>query len=98
MAEAMVVPEHAEFIRSLMQLARRGDIAWETTADADVIIAALDAGYSVRLETVPDLQNADSEPDHQVSLLKGRRLLFTLDRLSFDSTAPFQALYPGKAF
>jgi hypothetical protein len=95
MVNIPVVPEQAEFVKNLVHLTRRGDIAWETTADPDIMLAALGDEYSVRLQQVPDLEQSSQEPDHQISLFKGRRLLFSLDRTSFPSSEPFETLYPN---
>ena len=91
-----ILPEQAEFLKRILRLSRRGDLGWEVTADPNTIAASLGEDYSVRIQIVPDLSNEDSGPDHQISLMKGRRLLFTLDRQSFLDTAPFQSLFSQK--
>jgi hypothetical protein len=81
-----VILEMGEFLVKVLHATQKGSLAWETTADPDIMFAPLGGEYSVKLEQVEDFEGNSSAPDHILTLLKGRRPLFSLDRRNFENT------------
>jgi hypothetical protein len=90
-----------DILKKVVRLTRNGSLAWEATADPDVLIAPLGGDYSVKLNLVPDFSydpeygDPDDvpQPDHIVTVAKGRRELFSLDRRDFSDASAFSAAF-----
>lgn len=84
--EFMLTDEMVTLLRKVLLLTREGKLAWEFTADPDTIIAPLGNNYVAKLEMVSDFENNDpeAEPDHILSILKGSKFLFSVDRRNFS--------------
>lgn len=79
-----VSPDAAKFLANVLEATRRGTLPWETTADPATLVSQLEGDYSLKLELVPDLDGQQTpEPDHRLSLSKGRRTVLTIDRKDF---------------
>src|ERR1041385_8666870 len=89
----LAVREQVDFMFKIAKLTSLGQLAWESTADGNLLIAPLSTEYTVRIKKVGDLDGKfDAEDDHEVSLLKGRKTLFSLTRLDFVDASAFRTL------
>jgi hypothetical protein len=80
MAETLYIPELESFFVKVLRATKKGIITWEPTADPEVLTAPLEGEYSLRLELTPDFEGTAPEPDHILSLYKGRKRIITVDR------------------
>lgn len=87
MSETTYKPDIESFLVKVLRATKRGIIAWEATANPDLIVAPLEGEYSIRLEMVPDFEGASPDPDHILSLYKGRKVVLRTDRreISLDT-------------
>jgi hypothetical protein len=97
-------PDIQAFLAKIFLASKRGLIAWEETASPSILIAPLEDEYSIKLELVPDLENRESEPDHILSLNKGKKTILRVDRRDIQEIQNFNTLikenyqYPYNAF
>ncbi|MDQ3818793.1 MAG: hypothetical protein M3362_14095 [Acidobacteriota bacterium] len=80
MSETTYTPDVESFLARVLRATKRGIIAWEATANPELIVAPLEGEYSIRLEMVPDFEGATPEPDHILSLYKARKIILRIDR------------------
>lgn len=92
----ILTPEMIDLLKKVVRLTRDGSLAWEVTADPDVLVAPLGGDYSVKIQRVPDFgddEESSDIPDQVVTIAKGRRELFTLDRRDFNNLTTFRAAF-----
>jgi hypothetical protein len=100
-SSAIITPEMVGLLKKVVRLTREGQLPWEATADPATLIAPLGGDYSVRVQLVPDFDydpdysEPDDEPvpDQVVTIAKGRRELFSLDRRDFADVAKFSGAF-----
>jgi hypothetical protein len=80
MSETTYTPDIESFLARVLRATKRGIISWEATANPELVVAPLEGEYSIRLEMAPDFEGATPEPDHILSLYKGRKAIFRTDR------------------
>src|SRR5215213_6743503 len=94
--DTILTPEMIDLLKKVVRLTRDGSLAWEVTADPDVLIAPLGGDYSVKVQRVPDFGDEEESsdiPDQIVTIAKGRRELFSLDRRDFTNLAAFRTAF-----
>lgn len=83
MTENALMKEMAEFVAKVAVGTRTGKIGWEETADEAILHAVLNGEYVLKLELVPDFGSDSEDPDHILSLHRGKRKVLSVTRLHF---------------
>lgn len=96
MTNSTIVPEQIEFLRKVFHLTRKNEIDWDTTADLRTLVAPLAGEYSVRLQQIDDLEGQSEISDHQLTLMKKGRALFSLDRSDVSDLSTFEQYFAGQ--
>lgn len=85
MSETTYMPDIESFFLKVLHATKRGILAWEVTANPELLVAPLEGQYSIRLALVEDFEGQTPEPDHILTLFKERKAILRVDRREISS-------------
>jgi hypothetical protein len=80
----------AETVAKVLRLTRQDTLAWEATADSDLLVAPFKGEYIFRLARFEDSDSYGGSVSYGLSVLKGRRALMSFRSGAFSRTRDLQ--------
>src|SRR4051812_15641901 len=81
----------AETVAKVLRLTRQDTLAWEATADSELLVAPFKGEYIFRLARFEDPDSYGGSVSYGLSVLKGRRALMSFGSGAFSRTRDLQA-------